>query len=34
LVEVKDLSDGNAWMEIRQEVPWPLAIEILKLLKS
>jgi transcriptional regulator with XRE-family HTH domain len=34
LVEVKDLYDGNAWIEIRQEVPWPLALEILKLLKS
>jgi transcriptional regulator with XRE-family HTH domain len=34
LVEVRDLDDGNAWMEIRQGVPWPLAIEILKLLKS
>jgi transcriptional regulator with XRE-family HTH domain len=33
LVEVKD-QDGNAWIEIRQEVPWPLALEILKLLKS
>jgi transcriptional regulator with XRE-family HTH domain len=33
-VEVKDLYDGNAWMEIRQEVPWHLALEILKLLKS
>jgi transcriptional regulator with XRE-family HTH domain len=33
-VQVKDLYDGNAWIEIRQEVPWPLALEILKLLKS
>lgn len=33
-VEVRDLSDGRAWLRVNQAVDWPVAAEILKLLKG
>lgn len=33
-VEVRDISDGRAWLRVNQAVDWPVAAEILKLLKG
>jgi transcriptional regulator with XRE-family HTH domain len=31
---IKDLADGQAWLQINQRLPWPLALRILQALKG
>lgn len=33
-LDVRDTGDGKAWIRINQEVKWPVALEIIKLLKE
>lgn len=33
-LETKDLGDGRVWLRINQATTWPVALEILNLLKS
>lgn len=33
-LDVKDIGDGRVWLRINQEAPWPIALEIMKLLQS
>jgi len=33
-VSVRDAGEGNAWLQINQNVPWPVAIDILGLLRK
>lgn len=33
-LDVRDLGEGKAWLRVNQEVPWDVAIEIMKLVKQ
>lgn len=33
-VRIEDLSDGQAWLQINQKLPWPLVLRILDALKG
>lgn len=34
LTSIRDMGDGTVWLRINEQVPWPLALKILDLLKG
>ncbi len=33
-VDARDMADGRAWLRVDKAVPWPVAVEVLKLLQG